>query len=86
MKPVAVVPREEAVQTGRVEEKNPQGVSLAAGTTAVTIEGTRQRAGVWNGQPVASEHPVAFTVFVVCAPTYSTCHLLRLSQLDNPLR
>ena len=59
---------------------------LAAGTTAVTIEGTRQRAGVWNGQPVTSEHPVAFTVFVVCAPTYPTCHLLRLSQLDNPLR
>jgi len=25
-------------------------------------------------------------VFVVCAPTYPTCHLLRLSQLDNPLR
>ena len=41
---------------------------------------------VWNGQPVTSEHPVAFTVFVVCAPTYPTCHLLRLSQLDNPLR
>lgn len=59
---------------------------LAAGTTAVTIEGTRHRAGVWNGQPVTSEHPVAFTVFVVCAPTYPTCHLLRLSQLDNQLR
>jgi len=59
---------------------------LAAGTTAVTIEGTRRRAGAWNGQPVTSEHPVAFTVFVVCAPTYPTCHLLRLSQLDNPLR
>lgn len=59
---------------------------LAAGTTAVTIEGTRHRAGVWNGQPVTSEHPVAFTMFVVCAPTYPTCHLLRLSQLDNPLR
>ena len=44
------------------------------------------RTGVWNGQPVTSEHPVAFTVFVVCAPTYPTCHLLRLSQLDNPLR
>ena len=59
---------------------------LAAGTTAITIEGTRHRAGVWNGQPVTSEHPVAFTAFVVCAPTYPTCHLLRLSQLDNPLR
>ena len=59
---------------------------LAAGTTAVTIEGTRHREGVWNGQPVTSQHEVAFTVFVVCAPTYSTCRLLRLSQLDNPLR
>ena len=59
---------------------------LAAGTTAVTIEGTRHREGVWNGQPVTSQHEVAFTVFVVCAPTYLTCHLLRLSQLDNPLR
>ena len=50
---------------------------LAAGTTAVTIEGTRRRAGVWNGQPVISEHPVAFTMFMVCAPSYPTCHLLR---------
>ena len=46
-------------------------VWLPKGATAVTIEGTRHRAGVWNGQPVTSEHPVAFTVFVVCAPTYS---------------
>ena len=45
-----------------------------------------QRQRVWNGQPVTSQHEVAFTVFVVCAPTYLTCHLLRLSQLDNPLR
>jgi hypothetical protein len=59
---------------------------LAAGTTAFTIEGTRHRSGLWNNEPVASEHPVAFTVFVVCGPTYDTCHLLRLSQLDNPLR
>jgi len=59
---------------------------IAPGTTAVTIEGTRHRSGVWNGQPVTSEHPVAFTVFVVCPPTYPTCHVLRLSQLDNPLR
>lgn len=59
---------------------------IAPGTTAVTIEGTRHRSGTWNGQPVTSEHPVSFTVFVVCAPTYQTCHLLRLSQLDNPLR
>lgn len=58
---------------------------LAEGTIAYTIEGTRHRDGVWNEQAVTSEHPVAFTVFLVCAPTYDTCHLLRLSQLDNPL-
>lgn len=59
---------------------------IAEGTTAYTIEGTRHRRGVWNDEPVTSEHQVAFTVFVVCGPTYDTCHLLRLSELDNPLR
>ena len=67
-----------------MEQANPG--QIAPGTTALTIEGTRHRAGVWNGQPVTSEHPVAFTMFMVCAPSYPTCHLLRLSQLDNPLR
>jgi hypothetical protein len=59
---------------------------LAAGTTAITIEGTRHRTGIWNGTPVDSEHAVSFTVFLVCPPSYDTCHLLRLSELDNPLR
>ena len=59
---------------------------IAPGTTAYTIEGTRHRDGLWNGEPVSSEHPVSFTVFIVCTPAYPTCHLLRLSQLDNPLR
>ncbi|WP_167131786.1 hypothetical protein [Paramicrobacterium chengjingii] len=64
---------------------------LPAGSTAVTIEGTRHRTGVWNGDPVASEHSVSFTVFLACpppAPKFSTglCHVLRLSQLDNPLQ
>ncbi len=59
---------------------------LAEGTIAYTIAGTRHRAGLWNDEEVTSEHAVAFTVFIVCAPTYDTCHLLRLSQLDNPLR
>lgn len=67
-----------------VEQAHPG--QLAEGTVAVTIEGTRHREGLWNDEPVTSEHGVAFTVFVVCAPTYDTCHLLRLSQLDNPLR
>ncbi len=73
-----------AVWSEAAEQTQPG--QIAPGTTAVTIEGTRHRSGVWNGQPVTSEHSVSFTVFVVCAPTYPTCHLLRLSQLDNPLR
>ena len=67
-----------------VEQAQPG--ELAEGTIAYTIEGTRHREGVWNEQTVTSEHPVAFTVFLVCGPTYDTCHLLRLSQLDNPLQ
>lgn len=59
---------------------------LAPGTAAYTIEGIRHREGIWNHEPVATQNPVAFTVFIVCAPTYETCRLLRLSQLDNPLR
>lgn len=67
-----------------VEQAQPG--QLAEGTIAYTIEGTRRREGVWNDETVTSAHPVAFTVFLVCGPTYDTCHLLRLSQLDNPLR
>ena len=59
---------------------------VAPGTAAVTVTGIRHRAGVWEGNDVTSRHGVAFTVFVVCAPTYPACHLLRLSELDNPLR
>lgn len=62
------------------------GKSIAPGTTAVTVEGFRHRAGTWEGSDVSSEHEVAFTIFVACGPTYPTCHLLRLSELDNPLR
>lgn len=61
------------------------GQALAPGTTAYTIRGTRHRSGVWEDEPVASEHAVAFTVFIVCEPSYPTCHLLRLSRLDEPL-
>ena len=67
-----------------VEQAQPG--QLAEGTVAVTIEGTRHRTGLWNDEQVTSEHAVVFTVFVVCGPTYETCHLLRLSQLDNPLQ
>ena len=64
-------------------EAGPDG--FLPGTTAFTITGVRHRAGVWEGNPVASEHDVAFTVFIVCAPSYPECHFLRLSRLDEPL-
>jgi hypothetical protein len=61
------------------------GNELLPGTTAFTIDGTRHRSGLWENQPVASAHEVAFTVFIVCAPSYAHCRLLRLSRLDEPL-
>ena len=64
-------------------EAGPDG--LLPGTTAYTITGVRNRTGEWDGTPVSSEHDVAFTVFIVCAPSYADCHLLRLSRLDDPL-
>lgn len=61
------------------------GNELLPGTTAFTIEGTRHRSGLWENQPVTSKQEIAFTVFIVCAPSYAQCHLLRLSRLDEPL-
>ena len=59
---------------------------LRPGTTAVTITGTRHRSGVWNGEPAEASYPVSFTVFVACPPAFDRCHVLRLSQLGNPLK
>lgn len=59
--------------------------TLLPGTTAYTITGTRHRAGVWDGKPVSTSGQVSFTIFETCQPTYRSCRLLRLSQLDNPL-
>lgn len=67
------------------------------GAVAYTITGTRHRDGTWNTEPVTTAHPVAFTVFLTCTVEREavppsddgiaeTCQLLRLSQLDNPLR
>ena len=67
------------------------------GAVAYTITGTRHRTGYWGTHPVTTTHPVAFTVFLTCTPERTpapapadpitdTCLLLRLSQLDNPLR
>lgn len=59
---------------------------LRPGTTAVTITGTRHRAGIWDGEHATTSSPVSFTVFVACRPAFDRCRVLRLSQLDNPLK
>lgn len=51
---------------GAVEQARPG--QLPVGATAITIEGTRHREGIWNDEPVMSEHPVAFTIFLACPP------------------
>lgn len=62
------------------------------GAVAYTIEGTRQREGIWGTEPVEASRTVTFTVFLVCTPpapsrgaASGSCEVLRLSQLDNPL-
>lgn len=59
---------------------------LVPGTIAYTIDGVRHRTGTVGTTPMETEHSVAFTVFVACEPTYGECRLLRISQLDKPLR
>ncbi|KFI82565.1 hypothetical protein [Bifidobacterium psychraerophilum] len=58
---------------------------LPEGATAITIEGTRHRAGTWDSRPVHEDFKVTFTVFLACPSNADSCHVLRLSQLDNPL-
>ncbi|GAB7003963.1 hypothetical protein JCM18899A_14350 [Nocardioides sp. AN3] len=60
--------------------------NLRPGTTAITITGTRRRTGTWHGALAHTSSPVAFTVFLACPPAFDRCHLLRLSQVDHPLR
>lgn len=64
---------------------------LPDGASAYTITGTRHRAGIWGTEPVETSRPVTFTVFLACtAPDPEAaddlCRLIRLSELDNPLR
>jgi hypothetical protein len=59
---------------------------IPSGATAVTIHGTRHRAGQWDGRPVGEDFAVSFTVFIACPTGAASCHVLRLSQLDNPLK
>lgn len=63
---------------------------LPAGAVASTITGVRHRAGIWGTSPVATAHPVAFTVFATCPPARpgyaaGACRLVRLSGPDHPL-
>jgi hypothetical protein len=66
---------------------------IPEGATAYTITGTRHRDGTWGTSPVETSRSVAFTVFLVCTPptpgrgaASGSCEVLRLSELDNPLR
>lgn len=64
---------------------------LPPSAVAYTITCTRHRTGTWGIQPVETSRPAAFTVFLTCPPpapefTAGPCRLLRLSQLDHPLR
>lgn len=64
---------------------------LPEGAIAYTILGTRHRDGIWGTAPVEASRQVAFTVFLVCTPQTAgadagSCEVLRLSQLDIPLR
>ncbi|WP_345802191.1 hypothetical protein AAIB33_03585 [Microbacterium sp. AZCO] len=59
---------------------------LLAGTIAYTISGTRHRAGVVGTDAQETSRPIAFTLFIACEPSFDECHLLRLSEVDNPLR
>ena len=59
--------------------------AVVEGTTARTVTGIRHRAGTWDGAAVSGSSQVQFTIFIVCAPAYEQCHLLRLSTSDAAL-
>lgn len=59
---------------------------LLPGTIAYTITGTRHRAGIVGTHAQETSRPIAFTLFIACEPSFDECRLLRLSEVDNPLR
>lgn len=59
---------------------------ILPGTIAYTITGTRHRAGIVGVQAQETSRPIAFTLFIACEPSFDECRLLRLSEVDNPLR
>jgi hypothetical protein len=58
---------------------------IPVGAAALTVLGTRYRAGTWDTEILRTHRMVAFSVFVRC-PGSDPCTLLRLSQLDRPLQ
>lgn len=58
---------------------------IPPGAAALTVAGTADREGTWRSEVVRTERHVVFTVFVRC-PDAERCTLLRLSQLDKPLK
>lgn len=66
-------------------ERQARAGTLLPGTVAYTVEGVRHRTGVWDGEHVTTEHPVSFSMFIACEPSYDQCRLLRLTMLDKPL-
>lgn len=58
---------------------------IPPGAAAFTVVGIRHRAGTLGTEVIRTERQVAFTVFLVC-PSREPCALLRLSQLDQPLK
>ncbi|MET0860344.1 MAG: hypothetical protein ABW091_04870 [Microbacterium sp.] len=58
---------------------------IPTGSVALTVAGTADREGTWRSEVVRTERLVVFTVFVRC-PDVEPCTLLRLSQLDKPLK
>jgi hypothetical protein len=67
-------------------QNNAKSPDVSAGTTAYTISGLRRRSGIWQSEKAKTVDEVSFTIFMTCKPTYDTCRLLRISQLNNPLR
>lgn len=59
---------------------------LLPGTIAYTVSGTRHREGVVGTDRQETSRPIALTLFIACEPSFDECHLLRLSEVDNPLR
>lgn len=71
----------DAWQTARQQAAPGQ---LPSGAIALTITGVRHRGGIWGLEPVHTERPVSFTIFLAC-PEDDACRILRLSRVDEPL-